>query len=354
MTEEILTHGTRLVRDDGRLRRVIGRDGAVQAVLAWDGDALAAVTVGGYGDATLEVDGAIGAHAVLGPVHALRLGGAAIATMSAVDWRRPSAIPAIDRPAALPPGTGLLLLDVIAQLALDARVPALRYAGPYPTDALWASLAQCFRTGGRVAGFVADAATRWTGLDRSPIAIDFAPAPFERIAVAPGIFAQLRGELDRVVIDGAGYQRDLGVRRLVAEPDGCAAELWFGDRCYATVARFTADGALRTRVPLPPPVGEPVGQVLPAALVDALGTLIVDLVPAPLVEPALAALRATPIEWGDAGAAAAIDRGDRIVLHAGLWHALAPLGRSRLVLALAEALAPIAAARAVAQLSARG
>ena len=50
-------------------------------------------------------------------------------------------------------------------------------------------------------------------------------------------------------------------------------------------------------------------------------------------------------------AAAARDRGDQVIVHVGLWHHLAPRGLARVALALAEALTPIAAARAVAALA---
>jgi len=348
MSDEILAHGTRLVRDGGRLVRVVGRDGAVQVELAWDGARLRTLVVAGYGAASpsLELDGEPHDHAVLGAVQALRSGGVAIAAMSAWQVDR---IPAIDRPAALPAGTGTMLLATIARLAQAAGVAALRYAGPYPTDALWGSLAQCFRTDATAADFTADAATRWAGLDRAPIAIDFAPAPFERVGAGAGVFAQLRDRLERVVVDGAAYDRGAGVRRLSG--DGEAA-LWFGDQRYAAVARFAPDGSLVERTPLPTVTGAPVGQAVPPALVDALASLVVELVPAPLAALVPGALTATPIVWGDAGPAAAIDRRTQIVLHAALWHALAPHGLSRLALALAEALAPIAAARAVASLSA--
>lgn len=342
MSEELLRFGTRLIREGDRLVRVVGRDGEVQVAIAWQGGGMARLDVAGYrAGVTLTIDGARAGHPLLGEVHTLRRGGGGepIAVMTALDWTAPSEIPAIDRPAALPAGTGTLLLSTIARLARGG----LRYAGPYPTEALWGSLAQAFRADGRVEDFVRDAATRWTGADRSPVAVDFAPAPFERVAAGPGVFAQLRDSLERVVIDGLSYDRGAGVRRLVDDE----AQLWFGDRRYATVARFTAEGALVERPALPAVTGSPVGEALPPPLVDALASLIADLVPAPLASLAPEALRAVPIAWGDAGAAAAADRGDRLVVHAALWHAVAPHGLARVALALAEALAPLAAARAI-------
>ena len=149
-------------------------------------------------------------------------------------------------------------------------------------------------------------------------------------------------------LDGVAFDRGAGVRRLVPVDGGWAAALWFGDRAWGELGRFADDGAVRARTSLPPADAAPAGQVLPPALVAALQGLIADALPAPLTPAALAQV---PIVWGDAGPAAAADRGDRIVLHVGLWHHLAPHGLARVALALAEALTPIATTRAAAALA---
>ncbi|MBK9037359.1 MAG: hypothetical protein IPL61_39980 [Myxococcales bacterium] len=345
---ETLAHGTTLTWRDGRLVARHGADGAPQAELRWADDRLVAMRVAGFGPRALALDGAIVDHPVLGPAHALHVDATPCAHLSALAWARPTAIPAIDRPGALPAGTGTMLLDVLARLAAAAGVAALRYAGPYPTAALWASLGHSLRADGDEATFTADAAARWHGGALAPIAIDFAPAPHERVARGPGVIAQLRDGLERVIIDGIGFERGAGVRRLVAVDDGWAAALWFGDRAWGEVGRFGVDGAVRARTQLPPADGDPAGQALPPALQAALLELCAAALPAPLTPAAVADV---PIVWGDAGLAAAADRGDRIVLHVGLWHHLAPHGLARVALALAEALTPVAAARAVAALT---
>ena len=339
---------TRWIRDGAReVRR--GPGGDVDAELIWDGGRLAAARVAGHGDAGLDVDGAVVAHPVLGPSHPLRVDGAAVAVMSAVDWARPTRIPAIDRPGALPPGTGTMLLDVLARLAARAGVTALRYAGPYPTAALWDALGASFRTAGTLAAFTADAAARWGGGALPEVPIDFAPAPHHRVRAAADVIAVVRDGVERAVIAGAGFARDGGVRRLVDDGEVVAAELWFGDRRWARVATLDGAGALRDRPARPPADGPPAGQVIPAELIAALVELIDELLPAPLTADAL---RAVPVVWGDAGLAAAADRGDRVVVHVGLWQHLAPHGLARVAAALAEALAPIAQRRAVAALTA--
>ena len=243
------------------------RAGAVQAELAWDDARLGALIVAGYDHRALRVDGAVVAHPVLGATHALTVGGVEVARMTAIDWRRPTAIPAIDRPAALPPGTGTMVLDTIARLARDAGVRALRYAGPYPTAALWASLGASFRADGDEAAFTAAAHGRWGGGALPPIPIDFAPAPHERVPVAPDACAHLRDGIERVVVAGASFARGGGVRRLIDVADGVAAELWFGDRPWARVAELGLDAAIVRRLPPPPADAAPAGQALPPALV---------------------------------------------------------------------------------------
>lgn len=342
-----LPHGTTIARAADRwVRR--DRAGAVQAELAWDDARLGALIVAGYDHRALRVDGAVVAHPVLGATHALTVGGVEVARMTAIDWRRPTAIPAIDRPAALPPGTGTMVLDTIARLARDAGVRALRYAGPYPTAALWASLGASFRADGDEAAFTAAAHGRWGGGALPPIPIDFAPAPHERVLVAPDACAHLRDGIERVVVAGASFARGGGVRRLIDVADGVAAELWFGDRPWARVAELGLDAAIVRRLPPPPADAAPAGQALPPALVAALIDLIADALPPPLTAAALAD---APIVWGDAGLAAARDVGAQVIVHVGLWHHLAPHGLARVALGLAEALTPIAAARAVVALT---
>jgi hypothetical protein len=338
-----LRYRTVLESVDGRLRRRVDDQGAMQAGLCWNGDRLTAAQVVGFDQRVVDIDGIVAAHPVLGPVYRLSIDGRDVAHMSAFDWARPTMIPAIDRPGALPPGAGTMLLDTIARLAA-APGARLRYAGPYPSAALWGSLQQSFTTDGRECDFTRDAAHRWRGGDLPAIAIDFTPAPFERRQIAIDGYAQLRDDLERITLAGATFDRRGDVRRLLRVDDGWAAEVWFGDRAWARVARLAADGSLHERWPLPPMTESPCGQALPPELVAVLLELLAPLLPEPLTTDAIAAV---PIVWGDAGAYPAIDRGDRVILHAALWLALAPHGLGRVALAMAEALRPVAVARAI-------
>src|SRR6185369_469915 len=173
------------------------RTGCEHARLAWDGDRLAELRVAGA-----VLDGAIVRDPLLGDAHAIRAeSGAALTAISALDWLRPAEIPTLAAPGRLPAGAGGALLNAIAVVAARAGVPALRYAGPYPTPALWRSLARSFRTEGTEAAFTAELYPRAARLAREPIAIDFAPAPCERVAI-PGGHVELRDGLERAVLGG--------------------------------------------------------------------------------------------------------------------------------------------------------
>src|SRR5689334_10654800 len=159
-------HGTIYEVSAGRLVRVIDRMGIVQAELSWH-DTTGQLVRLAVRNAV--VQGAIITHRLLGMAHAV--GGTA---MSALDWARPTEIPAIAEPARLPLGSGSAILNTIAMLAQRAGVASLRYAGPYPTAALWATLARSFRSTGSEAAFTAGALDRALRVARDPIAIDFA------------------------------------------------------------------------------------------------------------------------------------------------------------------------------------
>ncbi|HEX8114928.1 MAG TPA: hypothetical protein VF516_44665, partial [Kofleriaceae bacterium] len=145
-------HGTRYDRVSGRLVRVIDRTGACRVQLTWSDAADRLVSLGVDGAI---VDGAIRHHRLLGAAHAV-----GDTAMTALDWARPTEIPAIAAPGRLPLGAGAAILNTIALLARDAGVAALRYAGPYPTAALWRSLARSFRCDADEAAFTAGALDR--------------------------------------------------------------------------------------------------------------------------------------------------------------------------------------------------
>src|SRR4029077_6637607 len=97
--------------------------------------------------------------------------------MSAIDWDRPTRIPTIAEPGRLPPGTGSALLNELARRATQP----LRYAGPYPTPALYRALQRSLRASAGEAEFTADVVGRALRLADDEIPVDFAPAPHERV-----------------------------------------------------------------------------------------------------------------------------------------------------------------------------
>jgi len=267
--------------------------------------------------------------------------------MSALDWARPTEIPAIAEPARLPLGSGAAILNAIATLAQRAGVASLRYAGPYPTAALWRTLARSFRSTGSEAAFTAGALDRALRVARDPIAIDFAPAPHERIAIAGG-FVELRDELERAVIAGVGFEAGGSPARLVRAGGAAHCEIWFGDAPYARVATLAPDGALLDGPhAIPRCESAVIGREFPAALRDAIAELVADAVAAPLADDARALCTARALRWADLGAQAAREQPDGFAVHAALWDRIAPLGLDRLALALVEALAPVVTAAVV-------
>ena len=191
-------------------------------------------------------------------------------------------------------------------------MPALRYAGPYPTPALFRSLARAFRTSATEAQFTADLTARAARLARDELALDFVPAPHERVAIRRG-HVELRDGLERAVIDGVGYEPAGTLARLVTAGARHHAELWFGDAPWARVATLDADGTLiEGPHPLPACTSAVLGRAFPEELRAALAELVADAVPAPLAADARAVLAARPVLWADLGARAAIRGSHRV------------------------------------------
>jgi len=328
-------HGTSYDESDHRLIRVIDRTGTVHAELVWGpDDQLRRLEVTGA-----VVDGAVVHHPLLGAAHAV-----GDTAMTAMSWSRPTEIPAIAEPGRLPLGAGAAILNTIATLAQRAGISGLRYAGPYPTGALWRTLARSFGCAAREAEFTREALERALRVAREPIAIDFVPAPHERIAIAGG-FVELREAVERAVIDGVAYEPGGSPARLAG---GLHCEIWFGDALYARVATLAPDGSLLDGPhPIPPCSSQVIGREFPLALRAAIAELVADAVAAPLAAEARALCTALPLRWADLGARAACERADGLAVHAALWERIAPLGLGRLALALAEALVPVATAAIV-------
>ena len=314
------------------LERITDRTGFTWAELEWRDGALVRLAVPGA-----TVAGVIVRDPLLGDAHAIACE-RSTTTMSAIDWARPREIPAIAAPDRLSPGSGGAILNVIAVLARRAGVASLRYAGPYPTHELWRTLARSFRTSAHEADFTDGAIDRMIRIARDPMAIEFVPAPHDRVAVERG-HVELRGAVERAVIDGVAYVCDGSPARLT---DG-RAELWFGDAPYARIATFADDGSIvEGPHAIPRCTSAVLAKPFPPALVVAIAELAAEVVAAPLAADVRAWLGSRSIRWDDVGACVARAERDAVVVHAAIWERVAPLGLGRLALALAEALAPVA------------
>jgi hypothetical protein len=299
-----------------------------------------------FGD--VAVRRAVAPHALLGDAHDVVVGDRVVTAISAIDWERPTRIPAIAAPGRLPPGAGTIVLNAIAARARRAGVAALRYAGPYPTPALFRSLARSFRTRAGEDEFTRDLVPRMRELARDELAIDFAPAPHDRVATRGGALEVRDGIIERALLGELAFER--GTNAVARIVDDRHAEIWFGDAPYARVA--TIDPA-RAQVidgphPIAPLASRVLGAAFPPPLRAALAELVADAVPSPLADDARALVGARELAWADLGGRAARATGDGFAVHAALWERVAPHGLARLALAIAEALAPVVAATLVA------
>lgn len=270
--------------------------------------------------------------------------GEPLTAMSAVDLDHPSEIPIIAEPGKLPPGAGTLLLNRIAERATHP----LRYAGPYPTPALYRALLRSFRASADEATFCDDVLGRALRLARDDVPVEFTPAPHVRVEFSRG-FTELRDGVERAVIDDVAYTPD-GIARLV----DYRAELWFGATRYAHVATFSDAGMLVDGPhPIPPSTSDVVGREFPPPLRAAIAELIADAVPGPLAVAARELVTRRTITWEDLGARGARRTPTGFAVHAAIWNHVSPLGLAHVALAITDALSPVVTLAIVAELQPR-
>jgi hypothetical protein len=279
-------------------------------------------------------------HPLLGDAHVIEYAGEPVTAMSVLDWERPTRIPTVAEPRKLPRGTGSMLLNEIAMRAQHAGVKALRYAGPYPTPALFGTLLRSFRTRATESEFCADVLGRAMRLARDEVPVDFTPAPFVRIPTSYGSI-DLRDGIERAVINGVLFDRE-GTVGSLARLAGRQAVLAFDDVVWTRVADLADDGALVGNVQAIPKLeGDVLGKAFPRALAEQFADLVAEAVPAPLAADARKVMLERSITWADLGWRAAARAGDGIELHAGWWMYLAPHGIQAFALAVTDALATV-------------
>jgi len=291
--------------------------------------------------AGLTVDSDVVEHPLLGSAHVITYAGEPVTAMSAIDWDRPTRIPTVAEPRMLPRGTGSMLLNEIAIRAQHAGVKALRYAGSYPTPALYGTLLRSFRTRASESEFCADVLGRAMRLARDEVPVDFTPAPFVRLPTSYGSI-DLRDGIERAVIDGVLYDRE-GTVGSLARLAGRQAVLAFDEVVWTRVADLADDGAIIGKVqPIPRFETDMIGTAFPRALAEQFAELVAEVVPAPLAGDARKVVLERPITWADLGWRAAARAGNGIELHAGWWVHLAPRGVQAFALAVSDALATVA------------
>lgn len=293
--------------------------------------------------ADIEVDEDVVLHPLLGDAHLVLRDGEPITAMSAIDWQQPTQIPTIAEPRALPPGSGTLLVNEIALRAQRAQIPALRYAGPYPTPALFATLLRSFRTTATEAEFTADVLSRAMRLARDEVAVDFKPAPFERRTMPYGSI-DVRDGIERATISKILFDRRPSVGSLARLVEG-AAVLTFDGSEWTRIAELSPDGHLVDGPhAIPALTADILGKQFPAELKEVFADLVVQsgAIPEPLAADVQRVLTERPIRWRDLGWRAAAREDAGFALHAGWWIHLAPRGFPVVLTALANAIAPVA------------
>jgi hypothetical protein len=204
-------HGGRtLVLDTHPRRRVAERDrqGRLVAACRWEGPGTlaSAVVRTSHGD-WIGIEPRAAIHTAWGVSDRLwrvRDGSGweprePLTIFESLSWGAITHIPPLAEPAALPPGAGTAVLNLVAALAQDQGVERLRYRGPYATEQLFAALLESFQYvdgGDNPLRRFLDGALEWT------------PAPHERSFPADGICVQLRDAVEKVVFGGRAYYRE--------------------------------------------------------------------------------------------------------------------------------------------------
>jgi hypothetical protein len=226
----------------------------------------------------------------------------------AVAWDAIGAIPPLADPTRLPAGAGTTLLNLLAALAADQQVGALRYRGPYATEQLFWALLESFRVEAAAAdplgAFLEGAETALLAGALREAPVDWTPAPHGRRFAGDGLYVQLRDGVEKVGWEGRAYYRLdwQGLARRehrVVRPEGghVVAGLWALSRLLEPHLVLDAQGQrLATLAPEPVDRGPdvPLSPPWPAVL----GALL-PLEATPLLAPAIDAVwSGQAVVWG--------------------------------------------------------
>jgi hypothetical protein len=191
-----------------------------------------------------------------------------LTVLTAVDWAHLSTIPTLAEPARIPPGGGTAVLNLLASLAREQGVKRLTYDGPFPSEALFLSLLECFHPDA-----VGDPLRRFTAGD-----LGWTPAPFVA-SFDDDVYVQRRARIEKVVWCGHAYYReDWGAVRRRAHlrvcdaADGVRCSLWALGAPIEDHLVLAADGTLRAVVA--PAAGDGPTRPLRGAIRDGVVAIV--------------------------------------------------------------------------------
>lgn len=344
-------HGSTLNEVESGVWQWAARNGREIWTLKTVQERLETLTLHGPDTGAIEVRPLSDLHPVLGEVDGIYLADSSrcIAQCGRIDWARPDRIPPIDRPAALPPGTGTALINAIAVMARLHETGPLRYRGPYPTAALFDTLLASFDLTvdppGALARFTADAEALAMQGRAVEIPVDFVPAPHEWAWPRHDVCVQLRRGLERAYVLGKPFERDrIGPRRLRPADAHIIALVELAGAPWHVAATFDDQGTLLGGPHDPPKVDSSLlGDALPTEIVEVLAQILASRAPAALREPIVKVLAEYPVVWADTGLEDARARNDTVEVHAILGERLPGLTPAAMLEALGQALEPVVA-----------
>jgi hypothetical protein len=221
-------------------------------------------------------------------------GAVPLSVFEALDWARVDRIPALAAPARLPPGAGTAVLNLIAELARAQTTARLAYRGPYPTEQLFLALLESFR-------YLTDAPDPLAAFMAG--GVEWEPAPHERLFPADGLYVQMRGRVEKVVVRGATYYRPdwQGVarhapKRVRETTQGVVCSLWALGRPLEDHLLLSREGAL-LRVLDTEPVEASARVISPEVRAGVAAAVAAG--SAPALAPFIRTVAATSaLEWG--------------------------------------------------------
>lgn len=247
-----------------------------------------------------------------------------LTVFQSLDYEAITAIPPLAEPGRLPPGAGSALLNLLACLLRDQGRATVRYRGPFPTEQLFLSLLEGFRYDPAVPDpldrFLAGAEETALHGRGQEAPLDWIPAPHERLFAAPGVYVQLREQVEKVVVEGRSYYpprwqgllrrehrvvREVGdgeERRYVASLvalDTVVEDHLVLDAEGEPVARLAPALTDTARTPFTPSWDSPLAEAIVRESTPLLETAIREVLP--LLRPSWGPVRGDLVEAGPAG-----------------------------------------------------